>query len=411
MRALVITHEFPPVRGLDVHGVYQRLRLFMGAIGKLGATVDILHLVPDTIVAAHPDAALLDRAQSEYWGHPVSITLIPHRTHTTTFYNHYISGIFHAFEQPLFFPFGGDEQASAVGAHLDRDPDIVLVQGARAMSPVLRSGRSVRNLFFDVNDLEHRARLRWILQPPFRPGKIAYAAQLPALLRAEQRAAAMSRLVFVCSEVDRAYLAKFRIARNVAVVPNAVTMPATPPRRTTEPTIAFIGVGSYGPNFEAAERLVTRIMPLVRRRLPDARLLIAGKGSDALPSARSHPAGVEYLGFVDDLADFYARSRVFCCPLVNGGGTRVKLIEAAAYAMPMVSTRIGAEGLSLVDDQEILLREDDDALADACVRLLQDDDLCLRLGTAARQKVMQLYDAEMIRDGIVELMRERMTTR
>ena len=411
MRALVITHEFPPVRGLDVHGVYQRLRLFIGAIAKMGATVDIVHLVPGMIIAANRDAAVLDRAQSDYWGCPVSITLIPHRTHTTTFYNHYVSGIFNAFEQPSFFPFGGDEQADAVGAHLDRDPDLVIVQGARAMAPVLRSRRRVRNLFFDVNDLEHRARLRWVLKPPFRPGKIAYAAQIPALLRAEQRAAAISRLVFVCSEIDRAYLARFRIARNVVVVPNAVAMPAAPSRHATEPTVAFIGVGSYGPNFEAAERLVTRIMPLIRRRLPNARLLIAGKGSDTLPSARDRPAGVDYLGFVDDLGAFYARSKVFCCPLVNGGGTRVKLIEAAAYAMPMVSTRVGAEGLSLIDDQEILLREDDDALADACVHLMQDDDLCVRLGSAARRKVMQLYDAEVIRDGIVEMMRERMALR
>ncbi len=110
------------------------------------------------------------------------------------------------------------------------------------------------------------------------------------------------------------------------------------------------------PHIEAAERLVTRIFPLVKRKLPEARLLIAGKASDSLPSRRTTPENVEYLGYVPDLDGLYANTRIVCCPMLNGGGTRIKLIEAAAYARPMVSTRIGAEGLDFENGREILLR-------------------------------------------------------
>ena len=89
-----------------------------------------------------------------------------------------------------------------------------------------------------------------------------------------------------------------------------------------------------------------------------------------------------------------------CCPLSNGGGTRLKLIEAAAYGKAIVSTSVGAEGLSFSDGAEILIRDDDIGIAEACVRLLNDDGLCARLGEAARTKAKSLYDRPVIRDRI-----------
>jgi len=276
------------------------------------------------------------------------------------------------------------------------------------MCAVLRTGRRLRNVYFDIDDVNHRARLRWICQPPFRVGKLGYLAQLPALVSAERQGAALSRLAFVCSEGDRRHLRRLGFGRNVVVVPNAVALPATPSALPADRTVMFIGSFDYPPNVEAAERLVYRIMPLVRQRVPDATLLLAGRSSDALPSARANLPGIEHLGFVPDIDSLYARSRVICCPIVNGGGTRLKLIEGAAQGRPMVSTRVGAEGLDLIDGEEIMLRDDDKALAVACVQLLQDDALCLRLGEAARRKAVRLYDGHNIQEEVVRLMRERM---
>jgi glycosyltransferase involved in cell wall biosynthesis len=89
-----------------------------------------------------------------------------------------------------------------------------------------------------------------------------------------------------------------------------------------------------------------------------------------------------------------------CSPISIGGGTRVKIIEAAAWAKPIVSTSIGAEGLSFKDEVEILLRDDDDSIAAECVRLLQDDELCRSLGEAARLKARATYEVGAVRERI-----------
>ena len=409
MRALVVSTLFPPTDPRDVFGAYRRLRLFMGAIGKLCAHIDILHLIPEVEIASHSDLALLQREVSNYWGMPVSVTLIPRRTREDTFRNHYLSGILRASEQPEFYRFAGPDQAEAVGRHLDRDPDLVFVPQLDAMCAVLRARRPIRNLFFDLDNIDHNMRWRSLRQPPLKPGKLGYLAHLPALVCAERQAVARSRLTFVCSEPDRRHLRRFGFGRNIVVVPNSVTLPAVASQLPDDRTVMFIGQCGYPPNAEAAERLAYRVMPLIRQRVPDATLLLAGQGSDSLPSARAKLPGVEHLGFVSDLDALYARSRVICCPISNGGGTRGKLIEGAAYARPMVSTRVGAEGLDFIDGEEILLHDDDKALAAACVQLLQDEGLSRRLGVAARQKAIRLYDAENIRDEVARVMHERVT--
>ena len=149
---------------------------------------------------------------------------------------------------------------------------------------------------------------------------------------------------------------------------------------------------------------MTRIFPLVQRQMPEARLIVAGGMPERVPSFRSPPPGVEFTGFVPDLDKLYAGSRVIACPVTVGGGTRLKLVEAASYGRPMVSTRLGAEGLAFEDGREIVLRDDDEGFATACVQLLRDDAECARLGEAARARMRESYAAEGIVDQITRIM-------
>jgi glycosyltransferase involved in cell wall biosynthesis len=132
----------------------------------------------------------------------------------------------------------------------------------------------------------------------------------------------------------------------------------------------------------------------------EAQLIIAGKSPESVPSYKSAPKNVEFAGLVGDLDVVYRRTRLVCCPLKSGGGTRVKLIEAAGYGKAMVSTTVGAEELSFADEKEIMIRDDDIGIAEACVRLLKDEDLCARLGEAARRIAKSMYDGTVVRDGI-----------
>jgi glycosyltransferase involved in cell wall biosynthesis len=91
-----------------------------------------------------------------------------------------------------------------------------------------------------------------------------------------------------------------------------------------------------------------------------------------------------YTDFVDDLNTLYGKTQIVCCPIRTGGGTRIKIIEAASYGKPVVSTRVGAEGLEFEDGTEILLRDEPHQFADEALRS--------RIGQAARAKATKLYD-------------------
>jgi glycosyltransferase involved in cell wall biosynthesis len=212
----------------------------------------------------------------------------------------------------------------------------------------------------------------------------------------------LAKQTYVCSQQDRAYLTNQGIA-GVITIPNAVKLPK-PQLPTAEPTLLLLGAYHYYPNINAANFLLEEVFPHVRRQIPEARVIIAGKQPENIRSYRRGIPGVEFTGFVDDLEALYRRSRVVCCPILSGGGTRVKLVEAAAYGKPMVSTSIGAEGLEFQDGQEFLRRDDPKAFADACVSLLQNDEQCDRLGAAARMAAIKHYD----RANIVHLIQQSM---
>lgn len=408
LRSLIITNEGFPRSNEDAAGGLVRLRRFIGAIASLGSDIEILHFVPAKFLANAPSQGTLDRTGSDYWGHRVKVLLVPLSRRPKTHFNHYISPLFSALEHHYFYDFSTDLQAQGVRSALAQRTDLVFVHRLAAMCPLLLSQERPPRVFFDLDDVEHKARLRAALSPPIWPGKLAYAAQTIAIHAKERQAARLAAATFVCSELDRRYLARLGV-RNVRVVPNAVTLPDQVVPAVAERTLLFIGNFNHTPNIGAAERLVRDIWPLVQARVPSARLLIAGRPPELLPSFGAAPQGVDYLGFVEDLTALYARSRVVCCPMIVGGGTRVKLIEAGAHAKPMVSTRIGAEGLDFVPEREILIRESDSDVAAACIHLLEDDAACKSIGMAARARAEQAYAAPIVERRIAELLTERLS--
>jgi glycosyltransferase involved in cell wall biosynthesis len=262
------------------------------------------------------------------------------------------------------------------------------------MLPLLSVPEPLPPVYLDVDDVPHLRAWREarITRSPIR--RWLLRSQVPGLLWAERRATAAARRSFVCSEVDRDYLSHRWGLPRVEVLPNAVEIPE-PVAGSPEPTLLFIGQMDYLPNATAARFLLDEIWPLVRQRLPRARLMIAGPSTGTLEHG-GVPEGVELLGVVDDLKDLYARTRVACAPIRAGSGTRIKILEAAAFGRAVVSTRMGAEGLELEHDREILLGDTREELADACCRLLQSPECAARLGAAARERVVALYDSSTV---------------
>ena len=192
--------------------------------------------------------------------------------------------------------------------------------------------------------------------------------------------------------------------KGIVKIPNAVKIPETQPI-TTEQTLLFLGSYGYKANIDAAEFLIRKIWPLVRRTIPKATLIIAGQFPDRIPCYRAGIQGIKFTGFVKELDDLYGQSRVVCAPILAGGGTRVKIIEAAAYGKPVVSTHIGAEGIEMQDEVEFFLRDDPTSFAEACTRLLNDHILCKQMGGTARNTAIKKYNQINIKQRIQEIIK------
>lgn len=400
LRSLIVTACPPPAPG-DVHGIYRRLGMFITALGDISDTLEILHFTapdaPTSTLAAHE----LNAMQSAHWGTPVQVTAVRQRAAPGEWWRYAVAAV-DIGARPRYSPYTGPLQLAALRNCLARKPDIVFAHRLAGMVPLFRVGADLPPLFFDLDDVEHRVKLRAARAAGSALTTLLRLAQVPAIYRAERKAANMSRRTFVCSDEDRRYLARVGITNAVTVIPNAVAIPRNIPPLQPAPNILFLGGYHYEPNAQAAQRLITQIWPRIHRASPGARLLIAGGSPEAIPAYASRPAGVEFTGFVDDLAALYARTRMVCSPIDIGGGTRVKLIEAAAWGKPIVSTTIGAEGLALADGEEILIRDDDDAIARTCLQVLEDDALCRRIGNAARLQAHSTYELGAIRQRIRE---------
>jgi glycosyltransferase involved in cell wall biosynthesis len=283
------------------------------------------------------------------------------------------------------------QQVEAFETCLERKPDAVFAHRLAAMCPPLLTREVLPPIFFDLDDIEHIALVRGIDRRWRRRAKLWSYLRAPALWWGERRAMQLAHRTFVCSELDRDYLTnRWRVPR-VAVVPNAVSI-AQPLPLTAEPTLLFLGSYRYRPNVQAAEFLIEQIWPRVHRVRPDARLIIAGACPERIRKSDSHLPGIEFTGFVDDIEDLYRRSRVVCCPILAGGGTRIKIIEAAAHGKAIVATRVAAEGLDMRDGVELLLRDDAQSFAEACLRLLDDSALCERLACVIYATAVQRYE-------------------
>ena len=198
------------------------------------------------------------------------------------------------------------------------------------------------------------------------------------LLRRMERAVARraDRLLFAAPR-DRDAVVRPTDPRAV-ILPNGVDAQWWH-RRTAERgpgTLVFTGAMHYRPNADAALRLVRDILPRVRRRVPDARLLIVGRNPSAELLAAGRQPGVTVTGLVEDVRPFLEEATVFVAPLRWASGIQNKVLEAMAMELPVVTSSAAADGLFAADGERppIDVVDDDDGLAAAAVRRLEEND-------------------------------------
>ena len=214
----------------------------------------------------------------------------------------------------------------------------------------------------------------------------------------------------LASAFDAAAVASRRPVRTV-VVPNAIGIVHAPRRRREADgavRLLFVGNLTYGPNAEAARMLAGDVLPRVRARVSqDVRVEIVGDFAATGPVADlAAIEGVELLGHVPELAALYARADVVVVPLLHASGTRIKILEAFAHEVPVVSTTAGASGLDAVDGRDLLIGDDADEIAEAVARLLTEPEQAADLARSARHLVQTTYAPDIVGRRLVELIRE-----
>lgn len=142
--------------------------------------------------------------------------------------------------------------------------------------------------------------------------------------------------------------------------------------------LLFVGANNQ-PNKDGLNFFLSSVFPEIVLRKPDTRFAIAGKIVREIQIDASFKENVDCLGYVPDLAEIYFKSRVAICPLVTGAGTKFKLVEAMAYAMPIVATQTSASALSLIDGVNAFVADDPRVYAEQILCLLNEPELAQKI--------------------------------
>ena len=169
-------------------------------------------------------------------------------------------------------------------------------------------------------------------------------------------------------------------------------------------TLLFLGSFRHPPNQEALQWFVRRVFPKVRAGEPRARLMVIG--SDPPPRhSLSDTKAIDIVGFVEDVREPLSRYALFVCPILSGSGVRVKLLEAFAAGIPVVSTRLGAEGLTAIDGEICALADEPAAFADRILELLKNPGRACEMARRARAEVAAKRDMRAMTERLVECYR------
>jgi sugar transferase (PEP-CTERM/EpsH1 system associated) len=221
-------------------------------------------------------------------------------------------------------------------------------------------------------------------------------AQWRRMLRFERDAVRRFDLVLAVSDTDRQTLQRLYgpLDHPVHVVPTGVdtTYFAQAERSPRPHHLVFTGSMDWLPNEDGMLYFVREVLPLIRRDEPSATLSIVGRSPTPAVARLAADYGVEVTGRVDDVRPHMAAASVYIVPLRIGGGTRLKIFEAMAMGLPVVSTAVGAEGLPLVPGEHVLIADDAARFAAEVVGLLRNPEARAQIGDAGQRLVAERYD-------------------
>jgi len=201
------------------------------------------------------------------------------------------------------------------------------------------------------------------------------------------------------SAIDRDKILSHVPGKEVSVVPNGVDIDYFFPveEKSAGKNLAFVGSLGYAPNSDAVRFFCREIFPLVRARHPDATFTVVGADApDGLSDEIPADGSARLAGYVHDIRPLVGRSAAFVVPLRIGGGTRLKILEAMAMGVPVVSTSVGCEGIEALPGRDVILEDDPRQFAQAVCALLENDEKRRAVAAHGLRLVRKVYSWEAI---------------
>jgi sugar transferase (PEP-CTERM/EpsH1 system associated) len=260
-------------------------------------------------------------------------------------------------------------------------------------------------ILVDWHNIESELMKRYSEAARSWPRRLVAQRTATLLERSELRMLERCRMHTVASERERDKLLSHNSSATVRVIPNAVDLryfsgTAIPHAPTVMPSpsnrnLLFVGSMDYHANIDAVIWFAQDVWPVIAHKYPDLKFVIVGR-DPALEVRNLQSDRIRVTGTVEDVRPYYAAAQAVIVPLRVGSGTRLKILEAMAAGVPIVSTRLGAEGIDVTHDVQLLLADNGSELISAIDALFSSRELRDRLTRAARDRVKSTYDWSVV---------------
>jgi glycosyltransferase involved in cell wall biosynthesis len=221
-------------------------------------------------------------------------------------------------------------------------------------------------------------------------------------------------LCLTCSEREKQLLQRARPDAKLLCIPNGTDIDSSAvdeqadasrkphPVNSDTPAILFIGAFDAEKNVDAVLYFTEQIFPYILAARPDITVKIVGSPVPQVIAELDKDSRIEILGYVEDLTPLFNSKAIAIVPLRYGGGTRLKIPEAMAHGVPVITTSIGCEGLDVTHDENILIADEPEAFAAHCIRLLESDNLRQRIVSDGLRLVKEKYDWQIISQNLAD---------
>jgi len=295
-----------------------------------------------------------------------------------------------------------DESLHIDAVHFDHlDSSVYLEQINDSTHKILDEHNIVTNQIITSYNVQKNPLLRLLLK-----------SQISKTMRYEGNTASRMDMNLVCSSDDKRYLREFTDTANITVIPNGVDIEYFSQPQSTYPpglpdlekgkTLVFVGTLDYGPGETAVSYFLEEIFPLLQTEDKDFKFIAVGQN----PSRRllkMSSDNIIFTGRVDDIRPYVSAASIFVVPLLSGSGTRLKILDAMAMKIPVVSTSIGAEGLTVNHEKDIMLADSPEDFARSISLLCNNHELQNTLIDNGFKLVSDQYAWEIVWNSLDEV--------